>query len=110
MKEKIKFNKGIPSFLEQSGTGIKAGYESQFEGTIEKKEFDRVILSVGLSPNPDNSFFSDIIGINLDDNGFIETKDGVKTSIDGIFAVGPSSSSGGIKDSISQAVSISEYI
>jgi heterodisulfide reductase subunit A2 len=100
IKGKIHLVRGIPAYLEENAAKMKVRFEDQALGEMEGKDFDLVVLSVGIAPNPDNRLFSELLGVNLDQDGFIKTYDGIKTNIDGVWSIGVSSSPKGIKDSI----------
>lgn len=60
-----------------------------FKGDIEKKEgdFDRVLVAIGRSPNSEELGL-DATGIQLDDNGYIQVDEQMRTAERNIFAVG----------------------
>lgn len=103
VKEKIRLVRGIPAYLEENSGKIKARFDDPALGKIGDQAFDLVVLSVGLAPSPDQQLFSELLGVNLDPAGFIKTYDGTKTNIDGVWAIGASTSPKGIKDSILNA-------
>ena len=64
-------------------------YATDNEGVVER-EFDLVVLSVGLSPPEDNKKLADIFGIELNGYGFCEadSENPIKTTQPGIFVSG----------------------
>ena len=51
------------------------------------EEYDKVLVSIGRTPNTQNLGLEDI-GVNVNDRGFIEVTNQLKTSIDHIYAIG----------------------
>ncbi len=109
-KQNIKFIRGVPEYLEEKNNKIKARFENTLKADLGEKEYDLVVLSIGLSPNPDNKKFSRMFGVNLDENGFIITDQSGRTNIEGIYAAGTSSSPDSIKNSIINARAVCEVI
>ena len=107
-KQNIKFIKGIPEYLEEKNNKLKVRFENTFNNNLDENEYDLVVLSIGLSPNPDNIIFSKIFGVNIDKNGFIASDQYGRTNIDGIFVAGTSSSPDSIKNSIVNAKAVCE--
>ena len=61
--------------------------EYDLKGESFSKEFDKVMLGVGIQPNTDElSLYN--AGIQLDENGFIIVDDYMKTNVNGVFAIG----------------------
>jgi dihydrolipoamide dehydrogenase len=67
----------------------KAGIEVTFEGESipETKVFDRVLVSVGRSPNG-NKVGADKAGVEVTDRGFIPVDRQMRTNVKNIFAIG----------------------
>lgn len=61
--------------------------EYDLKGESFSKEFDKVMLGVGIQPNTDELSL-DNAGIQLDENGFIIVDDYMKTNVNGVFAIG----------------------
>jgi heterodisulfide reductase subunit A len=68
-----------------------------------KKEFEMVVLAVGVKMNPIQQF----IDLPLDDDGYVKLAepqlDPVSTSVSGIFIAGVAASAKDIPDSVTQA-------
>ena len=109
-KENVKFIRGIPEYLEEKNNKIKLRFENTVEVDQKESDYDLVVLSVGLSPNPDNIMFSKMFGINVDEYGFIITDQFGRTNIEGLFATGTTTSPNSIKNSIINAKAVSEVI
>lgn len=79
-------------------------YESE-EGTIEREEFDMIILSIGLTPSEENRQIAEMAGIELDEFGNIKTDliNPTDTNVAGIFAAGTIQSPKDIPDTVAEA-------
>ena len=64
---------------------VKVTMES--EGKIFSSNYDKVLISVGRTPNTDNLSLENT-GIKVTKNGFIEVDEHRRTNIDNIFAIG----------------------
>ena len=82
-------------------------YENVAEGKIEELWADLVVLCPALIPRKDNRVLAKILGIELDQDGFLKTKDPllmpVETNVDGIFVCGYCQSPKDISESVTQA-------
>ena len=67
----------------------EAGIEVHFDGkdAPEKDTFDKVLVSVGRTPNGDK-IAADRAGVDVDDRGFISVDDQMRTNVPHIFAIG----------------------
>ena len=71
-------------------SGIKVSFESADAGkpaSIEAQVFDRVLVSVGRSPNG-GKLDADKAGVNVTDRGFIPVDRQMRTNVPHIFAIG----------------------
>jgi len=75
------------------------------DGTLNKEEFDMVVLSVGLDPTMTGKKLSEIFNIELDQFGFAKTPEfkPTSTSRDGVFVIGAFASPKDIPESVAQA-------
>jgi len=71
--------------VKKNENSITLEYDSQ--GESYSKDFDKVMLGVGIQPNTDGLGLKDA-GIQLDDNGFIVVDEFMKTNVNGVFAIG----------------------
>jgi heterodisulfide reductase subunit A len=82
-------------------------YENVAEGKIEELWADLVVLCPALVPREDNRVLAKILGIELDVDGFLKTKDSllmpVETNVDGVFVCGYCQSPKDISESVTQA-------
>lgn len=82
-------------------------YENTWKQTVERKEFDMVILASACSPAEGTNVLSEILGIELDDYGFVKTDvhRPLDTTRPGIFVCGCAHSPMDIPESVAQASS-----
>lgn len=89
----LKKNLGFEFLLKHKVTGVKGGAKevtvSVLNAKDEKIELkgDYCLVSVGRRPYTDNLGLEKI-GVKVDNKGRIETDDHLKTSVDGIYAIG----------------------
>ncbi len=79
-------------------------FESE-HGRVVKEEFDLVVLSVGLEPPEDAGRLADVLGIQLDENGFARTGalDPLATTRPGVFVCGAMQGPKDIPETVTQA-------
>ncbi len=82
-------------------------YENVAEGRIEELWADLVVLCPALIPREDNKFLAKALGMELNEHGFLKTKDPllrpVETNVDGVFICGYCQSPKDISESVTQA-------
>lgn len=84
---------GVEFWLETKVTDVKAkkdGLYVTFEGKNApegEQKFDRILQSVGRKPNG-NLIDADKAGVEVDDQGFINVDEQLRTNVDHIFAIG----------------------
>jgi dihydrolipoamide dehydrogenase len=66
--------------------GVSIAYESK-DGKTEKLEADRLIVSIGRTPNTDG-LNAEAVGLKLDARGFVEVDGHCKSNLPGVWAVG----------------------
>ena len=70
--EKIRLIRGLPGdFYAGNNDGIAIGYYDENTKGTTSDNFDLVILSVGMVPQGSNTFFKDMLGLTLNDDGFL---------------------------------------
>jgi len=103
-KESIRFVRGVPVEIVQTVSGeLELKFEDISQGKVCRDTFDLVVLSVGISPRKGTWDLARILGINLSDDGFFDTKDCLssnETNVDGIFVAGTCQGPRDIPDSI----------
>jgi len=92
----------IPEVITDNGN-IWVQYEDTKQGRLETLDLDAVVLAVGLLPSKSTQKLSELAGIELDEDGYIKLRDGVKTSVEGIYVAGCASTPLRISDSVAQA-------
>ena len=82
-------------------------YENIAEGKMEELCADLVVLCPALVPREDNGLLAKTLGLELDEYGFLRTKDPllmpVETNVDGIFVCGSCQLPKDISESVTQA-------
>ena len=101
----VKFIRGKPARItvdEQTDHPVRVIYE-QVEGEGRQQyPADMVILSVGIRPSPDRFELAQMLGVNLNENGFFASAaDGVTSSASGIFTAGTCQQPRDIAESVS---------
>ena len=61
--------------------------EFEIDGKKQTKEFEKVMLGVGIQPNTENLGLSEA-GVKMNEHGFIEVDEFMKTNVNGIYAIG----------------------
>ena len=100
----VKYHRGRVSVVMQKKNGnLLLKYEKN--GRSHEEEFDLVVLSVGFEPPEDMKKYAEILGINLNEYGFVETDsfNPVSTSRPGIYVAGVASEPKDIPESVAQA-------
>jgi len=85
-------------------------YEDTRERTVKSQDFDMVILATACAPSKGIVELSKILGIALDDYGFVKTSplSPVDTTVPGIFVCGCAESPMDVPESVAQASSAAE--
>jgi len=91
-KSDLNFIRTIPidTYLNENN-GIRTRFMDESEGVPIDGEFDLLVLSVGIMPGDDNSGLADMLGIDLDQDGFFLAKEKLDTTLtskEGIFVAG----------------------
>ena len=77
VQEQIEMIRAIPGDIFCSEEGdLRVVYFNANEKTSAETVFDVIILSVGLTPSPDNAHLAEIFHWRNDDNGFLKSKKG----------------------------------
>jgi len=85
-------------------------YEDTGERKVKSRDFDMVILATACSPSKGTVELSKIMGVALDDYGFVKTDalSPVDTTVPGIFVCGCAESPMDVPESVAQASSAAE--
>ena len=95
----------IASVEEDPGTdNLNIAYITQ-NGSIQREEFDLLVLSIGLEPSASSQSTARLLGTSLDERGFLQTSTfmPVNTSRAGIFACGSIAGPKDIPESVMEA-------
>ena len=106
-KESIRFIRGVPvEILEAHPGELEVKFENILEGKVNRETFDLVVLSVGMVPRKDSWDLARILGINLGDEGFFDTKplNSIETNVEGVFLAGTCQGPKDIPDSIAHGM------
>jgi len=89
-REKVRLIQGIPARIGQEEGRLSLVYDDIRQGTVARRLFDRVVLSVGVWPRPDAPALARTMGINLDAAGFFAGQPGANwlSSRPGVFLAG----------------------
>ena len=106
-KESTRFIPGVPvEILEAPSGKLEVKFENILEGKVNREVFDLVVLSVGMVPRKDSWDLARILGINLGDEGFFDTKplNSIETNVEGVFLAGTCQGPKDIPDSIAHGM------
>ena len=76
----------------------------------KRQEYDAVILSVGMTPNPGTKQVADILRVNIDDDGFIKDYGDGIASQENIYVCGAASGAKDIETTISDGKKVAQRI
>ncbi len=103
--EEVKMIRAIPGDIMGCPNGeLKVTYFDTFQRKAAESHFDLVVLSVGLTPSPDNADLAKIFGLHQDNDGFLRGQE----EVDGhhgkaVFTAGTSQGPMSIAESIGSA-------
>jgi heterodisulfide reductase subunit A len=85
-------------------------YENTLKRKAEKLRVDMVVLSPALLPHPNNHKLAEMLGIELDEDGFFKSPNPVAlpcdTTLEGVFTCGYSRGPRGVSESATQASAV----
>ncbi len=104
----VNYLRGRPSRVYETEEGkLAIEYEDTEKGEVTTNEVDMVVLSSAIVPSRGNEELADILNIEVDENGFFESKDMLTAPMDstrkGIYLAGCSQAPKDIPDSVAQA-------
>jgi heterodisulfide reductase subunit A len=105
----VKYIRGRPGEIweEPNTKDLIISYENTLIRRAEKLRVDLVVLSPALLPHPSNQKLAEILGLELDENGFFKSPNPVTspcdTTIEGVFTCGYCRGPRGISESATQA-------
>lgn len=106
-EEGVEILRGRLAGIRQIDGKIRAYYEDVETGKVIEKDVDLVVLATAALPNKDMGKLAEVLGVELDKDGFIKTRaefgDPVSTTREGIFVCGSASGPKDIADSVIEA-------
>jgi dihydrolipoamide dehydrogenase len=86
-KQGLKINLGVKiGAITKTGSGVTVEY-TDATGAAQKGEYDRLIISIGRVPNT-IGLGADVVGLQLDERGFINVDGDCKTNLPNVWAIG----------------------
>jgi heterodisulfide reductase subunit A len=112
VRKEVDFIHAMPGNLEVTADqGVVIGYEDIAGGKIKQKEFDLVVLSVGITPNEDSVNLAETLGIKVGEDGFyqvISANGSLRAAEEAIFLAGACQGPKDINGSIAQGMRAAE--
>ncbi len=106
-REGVRYIRGKPAKITADGKSVRVRVENTEQGQIEEKNFDMVVLAPALVPSRGLDSLANVLGIDLDEDGFIKAPeirgDLIATTRDGIYACGCATGPKDIPDSVTEA-------
>ena len=101
----VIYIKGIPGEIIEGKNGLIVRVEDILSGEVREVEVDLVVLACGVRPKKEMVELSKIVGLELDEYGFVKTEPQApsKTSVQGIFVCGMAQGPKDIPDTVAQA-------
>ena len=107
----INFVRGIPvEVVEGQDNRLKVKVEDFSQAKPVEEEFDMVILSVGITPKSDSWQLARALRMNVDEFGFFDSRDGVNTTVDGIFLAGACQGPKAIPESMAHGIAAAKMV
>jgi heterodisulfide reductase subunit A len=102
----VQYIRGRPSSVyERKDKSITIRYKDTISGKVEEKTVDMLVLSTAIIPSPGNKKLGEVLGIEVDENGFFKSSmtNPVQSSREGIYLAGCIQGPKDIPDSVSMA-------
>ena len=114
-KKQLHFIRSIPGDIQEGkGDQVILTFEPEEGRPTRKQAFDLVVLSIGIGPGPDHSFFIEKLGLTRNEDGFLTKGKRERDSLKGIFLAGtvqgPKSIAGSITQAYKAVEEIAEYL
>ncbi len=115
---RIEFIKSIPTRAQEipETKSVRVLYEDIAEAKLVERDYDLLVLSIGIMPSEDNQRIESLLGINTDEFGFFEPANNFSTgtNVQGVFlsgtCEGPKSISESIQHAEKTAIDVMEYL
>jgi len=104
----VKYVRGRPaSVYENPDKSITIRYKDTLTGKVEESTVDLLVLSTAIIPNQGNKRLGEVLGVEVDENGFFKQEslitDPIQSTRNGIFLAGCIQGPKDIPDSVSMA-------
>ncbi len=99
----IKFLRSRPGDIVENNGKLEVYFENTLEKKVDKLEVDYVVLSTALIPNENVKRLAEMLGLELDEYGFILSEDG-RTNVPNVFVAGLASSVKDVPETVLEAV------
>ena len=107
-QERVKLIRHLPYRVESSNGKPVLLFENDYQ--VTRTEYDAVILSVGLVPNPGTYEVAEILQVNSNENGFIKDFGYGETSQERIYICGAASGAKDIETAIADGKRVAQRI
>jgi heterodisulfide reductase subunit A2 len=112
--EGIQIIRGRTAKVEEKNGKLLLRSEDMLNDSLIEQEVDMVILAVGLEPHPDTRQISEMLGLQVSDEGWLTEKnsnsDPVGTEVPGIFIAGTCQGPKDIPDTVAQASAAAAHV
>jgi len=105
----VRYIRGRPGEIREHPftKDLTVWYENTDTGKVSKTEVDLVVLCTAMVPRPENKELADVLGVELDEYGFLKAQDPlsnpIETNIPGIYVCGCCHGPRDIPESITEA-------
>jgi len=104
----VKYVRGRPSSVyENKDKSLTIRYKDTLTGEVEESTVDLLVLSTAIIPNRGNKKLGEILGVDVDENGFFKQQslltNPIQSTRDGVFLAGCIQGPKDIPDSVSMA-------
>jgi heterodisulfide reductase subunit A2 len=103
--EDFRLIRAIPSEIAEGSDGKPLLTYSSTENKTVAESFDKVILSVGMSPNSSNRSLEELLSVGLNTDGFIgKAGEEARTSVEGVYVAGSAQGPRSIPETVTHAI------
>lgn len=104
----VRYIRGRPSSVyENKDKSLTIRYKNTLTGEVKEDVVDMLVLSTAIIPNRDNKRLGEVLGVDVDENGFFKQQsllnNPIQSTKDGIFLAGCSQGPKDIPDSVAMA-------
>jgi len=94
----VKFVRANSRYFEEDEHGVTVRFYSGSQ--MKEERFNYVVLAIGLRPNPQLADLSKLFGFSLNEYGFVNEKEPLRTDVEDVYVSGGALEPMNIKDSI----------